>query len=173
MRPPCVTVGTMAGTTYSLSPQQTLTVRKSGADTGGELLEVESAWSGGGRMPPAHFHPAQDEHFEIVEGTVRVLVDGTERLLGPGAVLDVPRGTVHAMTAVDGAARAIWQTRPALRTEAFFAGMDAAQRRGGSLLDLVPVIRAHTAEVRFTSPPRTVQGPLFAIVGLAAKVLRR
>jgi hypothetical protein len=80
---------------------------------------------------------------------------------------------VHAMTATDGWARALWQTRPALRTEEYFAGMDAAQRSGGSLLDLVPVVRAHTAEVRFTKPPRLVQGPLFAVLGLAAKLLRR
>jgi mannose-6-phosphate isomerase-like protein (cupin superfamily) len=161
----------MTGATYRLSPQQSLTVTTSGTDTRGERLEVETTWSGGGDLPPAHFHPAQDEHFEVVEGNLRVLVDGTERVLGPGDALDVPRGSVHAMTATDGGARAIWQTRPALRTEEFFAGMDAAHRRGGSLL--VPVVRAHTAEVRFTTPPRLVQGPLFAVVGLAAKLLRR
>lgn len=163
----------MDAPTYRLSPQQTLTIRKSAADTGGELLEVEATWSGAGDLPPAHFHPDQDEHFEVVEGTLRVQIDGAERLVGPGDVLDVPRGAVHAMAATDGGARAVWQTRPALRTEEFFAAMDAAHRRGGALLDFVPVVRAHTAEVRFTKPPRLVQGPLFALLALVARLLRR
>jgi quercetin dioxygenase-like cupin family protein len=163
----------MSDATYRLSAHQTLVVRRSGTDTGGELLEVEATWSGGGPLPPAHFHPAQDEHFEMIEGRLRVLVDGQESLLGPGDVLDVPRGAVHAMAATDGGARAIWQTRPALRTEQFFAAMSAAQSRGGSLLDFVPVARAHTAEVRFTTPPPWIQGPLFGVLGLIARLRRR
>jgi mannose-6-phosphate isomerase-like protein (cupin superfamily) len=155
----------MSAATYRMTPHQTLTVRRSDD----EVLEVEATWSGGGALPPAHFHPAQDEHFEILEGRLRVLVDGAEHLLSPGDVLDIPRGTVHAMTATAGGARAIWQTRPALRTEQFFAAMDAAQSRGGSLLDFVPVARAHTAEVRFTTPPVWLQGPLFAVLGLVAR----
>lgn len=156
----------MTDATYRLSPHQTLTVRRSDA----EVLEVEAAWTGGGALPPAHFHPSQDEHFEVLEGTLRVLLDGAEREVGAGEVLDIPRGTVHAMTASDGPARAIWQTRPALRTESFFAGMDAAQQSGGSLLDFVPVARAHAAEVRFVKPPPVVQGPLFALLGLVARL---
>ncbi|MPZ81924.1 MAG: cupin domain-containing protein [Actinophytocola sp.] len=163
----------MNDATYRLSPQQTLTVRRSSADTGGELLEVEATWAGGGPLPPAHFHPAQDEHFEVVDGQLRVLLDGEERLLGPGDVLDIPRGTVHAMTATHDGARAIWQTRPAMHTERFFAAMDAAHNRGGSLLDLVPVARTHAAEVRFTNPPPWIQGPLFAVLSLTARLLRR
>jgi mannose-6-phosphate isomerase-like protein (cupin superfamily) len=163
----------MTETTYRMSPQQTITVTRSGADTRGALLEVESTWSGAGDLPPARYHPGQDERFEIVEGRLRVLIDGAERVLGPGDVVDVPCGAVHAMTAVDGPARAIWQTRPALRTEAFFAGIDAAQRRGGSLLALAPVIREHSGEVRYTNPPWMIQRPLFAVLTVAARILRR
>lgn len=159
----------MSGATYRMTPHQTLTVRHSDA----EVLEVEATWTGGGSLPPAHYHPAQDEHFEILEGRLRVLMDGAERLLSPGDVLDIPRGAVHAMTATDGGARAVWQTRPALRTEQFFAAMDAAQSRGGSLLDVIPVARAHAAEVRFTKPPTWLQGPLFAVLGLVGRLRRR
>lgn len=159
----------MTAATYRMTPHQTLTVRRSDA----EVLVVEATWTGGGGLPPAHFHPAQDEHFEILEGGLRVLIDGEERQFGPGDVLDIPRGTVHAMTATPDGARAIWETRPALRTEQFFAAMDTAQSRGGSLLDFVPVARAHTAEVRFTKPPTWSQGPLFAVLGLVARLRRR
>ncbi|WP_232663185.1 cupin domain-containing protein [Pseudonocardia sp. TRM90224] len=159
----------MTGATYRLSPHQTLTVRVADA----ELLEVESVWAKGGALPPAHFHPAQDERFEILEGSLRVLVGTEERVVAAGEVLEIPRGTVHAMTALDGGARAIWQTRPALGTEGFYAGMDAAVGRGGTLLDFAPVARAHTAEVRFVKPPPALQGPLFALLSVVAKVVRR
>lgn len=163
----------MTGATYRRSAVQTMTVRRSGEDSDGEVLEVESTWAEGGDLPPAHFHPAQDEHLEVLEGTLRVSLDGTVREVGPGEVLEIPRGTVHAMAATTGDARAIWQTRPALATESFFAGIDGVQRRGGSLLDLAPVVRAHAAEVRFTPPPRIVQAPLFAALGLVARVRGR
>jgi mannose-6-phosphate isomerase-like protein (cupin superfamily) len=159
--------------TYRLSPHQTLTVTKSSADTGGALLELEATWTGGGSLPRAHFHPAQSEHFEVVDGGLRVLLDGEERVLGPGDVIEVPPGTVHAMTATEQGARAIWQIRPALRTQEMFAALSEAHRRGGSLLDFVPVARAHSAEIRFTKPPPLVQGPLFAAIALVARLLRR
>ncbi len=159
--------------TYHLSPQQTLTVTKSGADTGGALLEVEATWSGGGSLPREHFHPAQTERFEVTDGRLRVVLDGAERVLEPGDVLEVPPGTVHAMTAGDQGARAIWQIRPALRTQELFAALSDAHRRGGSLLDFVPVARAHRAEIRFTKPPPLVQGPVFAALSLFARVVRR
>lgn len=159
--------------TYHLSAHQTLTVTRSSADTGGELLELEATWTGGGSLPRAHFHPAQSEHFEVVDGGLRVLLDGEERVLGPGDVIEVPAGTVHAMTATEQGARAIWQIRPALRTQEMFAALSEAHRRGGSLLDVVPVARAHSAEIRFTKPPPLVQGPLFAAIALAARLLRR
>jgi quercetin dioxygenase-like cupin family protein len=159
--------------TYQLSAQQTLRVTKSSADTGGELLELEATWTAGGSLPRAHFHPAQSEHFEVVDGRLRVVLDGRERVLGPGDVLDVPPGTVHAMTATDQGARAIWQIRPALRTQEMFAALSEAHRRGGSMLDFVPVARAHSAEIRFTKPPPLVQGPLFGAIALVARLLRR
>jgi quercetin dioxygenase-like cupin family protein len=163
----------MSSPIYRLTPQQTLTVTKSSADTGGSLLEVETTWTDGGDLPPAHLHPAQDEHFKVLEGQLRALVADSERLLGPGDELHIPRGTVHAMTATEAPTRAIWQTRPALRTEEFFAGMDNVVARGGSLLAYAPVFRAHAPEVRLTKPPTWIQRPLFAVLSAAIQLRRR
>jgi hypothetical protein len=88
-------------------------------------------------------------------------------------VIEVPRGTPHAMIAGDSGARALWQTRPALRTQDFFAGIDQAQQAGGSMLDLMAVVSRHSAEVRFTKPPAPVQPPLFAIARVIAKLRGR
>jgi len=100
---------------------QNLTFRRTAADTGGELLEVESNWSQPGQEPPQHYHPRQEEHFEVLEGELRARIGGTEHTVGAGETLAVPAGTPHSMwNPGPGPARAVWQTRPALRTEGFF-----------------------------------------------------
>ena len=52
-------------------------------ETGGErtLIEVEVA-PGGGNAP--HYHKTYDEHFEVVEGALEVLVGKEARTLRPG-----------------------------------------------------------------------------------------
>jgi quercetin dioxygenase-like cupin family protein len=84
-----------------------------------ELLEMEAIYGGTGQFPPKHFHPSQDEHFEVLEGTIRTIVEGKERSYGSAEAFDVPAGTVHQMTA-DPPARVKWEVRPALHTADFF-----------------------------------------------------
>jgi mannose-6-phosphate isomerase-like protein (cupin superfamily) len=113
--------------TLRLTPGETVTIRKSSP----ELLEVEAAWAPEGKPPPAHFHPSQEEHFEILEGTLTARVDGEEGDLGHGDALDIPRGAKHQMWNRTGSpARALWQTRPAGRTESWFRSIDALHREG-------------------------------------------
>jgi len=84
-----------------------------------------------GDPPPKHFHPEQDERFEVTEGTVRVEIDGEVRDLGPGDALEIPCGAVHRLWNPEGqAARAIWETFPAGRTEQWFRALDALHREG-------------------------------------------
>ena len=114
------------GDKFQLGPYDTLTVRA----TSPELLELDAEWRSSPGAPPKHFHPDQDEHFEIHEGEMSVdFDDGEIRTFGPGETIDVPRGQVHAMwNGGDVPARATWQVRPALRTEDFMAEMTANGR---------------------------------------------
>jgi Cupin domain len=84
-----------------------------------ELLEMEGNYSGAGDLPPEHFHPNQDEHFKVLEGTVRAVSNGQERRYTAGEDFDVPAGTPHQMAGA-GPARVHWEVRPALRTAEFF-----------------------------------------------------
>ena len=96
-----------------------------------EALVVEGTWGPGGSPPPKHFHPAQDERFEVLSGVLRTRVDGADRELRPGDVLEIPRGAVHQMwNAGEEPARATWTTSPALRTAAWFRDVDALYRSG-------------------------------------------
>ena len=47
---------------------------RTGAETGGELLEMEASYSGNAGMPPAHLHPQQTERFEVLEGAMRAVI---------------------------------------------------------------------------------------------------
>ena len=84
-----------------------------------DVLEMEASYSGKGGLPPEHFHPHQDEHFEVLEGAVRAVVDGEERHYVAGEAFDIPARTPHRM-AGDGSARVHWAVRPALRTADLF-----------------------------------------------------
>src|SRR3712207_5857350 len=100
---------------------QRIIFRKTAADTGGELLEVESVYTRPTpSRPPVHYHPRQEERFAVLSGRLNVLVDGRERTLEEGEVLTVPPGVRHEMWAEEAGVRVSWQTRPAMKTEAFF-----------------------------------------------------
>jgi mannose-6-phosphate isomerase-like protein (cupin superfamily) len=113
--------------TLMLTPHETVTIRESSS----ELLEVEGSWGAGGKAPPVHYHPAQDEHFEVLEGTLTARVEGEERELAKGETLDIPRGSRHQIWNRGAEqTRALWQTRPALRTEQWFRTIDRTIRDG-------------------------------------------
>jgi quercetin dioxygenase-like cupin family protein len=91
---------------------QTLASRRTTAETDGGLLEVESSWRPDSVEPVEHYHPRQEERFEVLAGSLGVRIEGEEQTLRTGETLVVPAGTTHAMwNAGDEEARAIWQTR--------------------------------------------------------------
>jgi quercetin dioxygenase-like cupin family protein len=113
--------------TLKITPTESVTVRVSTP----ELLEVEALYAPAAKEPPSHYHPSQDEHFEVLEGSIRVRAGDEERTLGVGDEIDIPRGTVHKMwNPASGDARVLWQTRPGGRTESWFASIDALLSEG-------------------------------------------
>ena len=84
-----------------------------------DALEMEALYSGEGGLPPEHFHPHQDEHFEVLDGAVRAVIAGEERRYAAGEQFEIPARTPHQM-AGDGPARVHWEIRPALRMAEFF-----------------------------------------------------
>ena len=115
------------GDALQITPSESVEVRSSDS----ELLEVEATWGPGGSPPPRHYHPSQDERFEVLEGTLRSRVDGDERDLRAGDELDIPHGAGHQMwNPGSEPTRAVWQTRPGGRTERWFRAIDRLHREG-------------------------------------------
>jgi mannose-6-phosphate isomerase-like protein (cupin superfamily) len=96
--------------------------RATAASTDGAYVEVENTHATA--KPPLHLHPSQDEHFTVLSGRLRAVVDGVEHDLRPGDVLEVPRGRSHQMWGDgDEPTQTIWRTTPALRTDQFFCDL--------------------------------------------------
>jgi len=107
-----------------------------------EELELEASWTPGGSRPPAHLHPEQDEHFEVLAGQLTALVDGAQRVLEAGEHLEIPRGTPHTLWNSGGEeARVSWRTRPAGRTAEWFRAVDRLTN-GGTRNPPLPAIAA-------------------------------
>lgn len=51
-----------------------------------------------GDGPPPHLHRDREEYFFVVSGTYSLSVNGKESTIGPGTLVFVPRGNVHAFT---------------------------------------------------------------------------
>jgi quercetin dioxygenase-like cupin family protein len=117
----------MERTELKITPTESIEVHHSDA----ERLTVQVTYAAAGGPPPAHYHPVQDERFEVLSGELHVRVDGEKRVLAPGDSLDIPRGVVHQMwNPGDEPARAIWETTPGGRTLDWFRTIDALHREG-------------------------------------------
>jgi quercetin dioxygenase-like cupin family protein len=151
---------------------QRIVFRKTAEDTGGELLEVESVYTRASpSRPPAHYHPYQEERFEVLSGRLKVVVEGEERAYGEGEDFVVPPGTSHEMWTEDAGTRMNWQIWPALKTEAFFETLWGLARAGKTdekgvpnLLQVAVLFREYAGEFRLARPPWPVQRTLFALL---------
>lgn len=106
-------------------------------DRSDALLVLESTWQPHGGPPPAHWHPRQEERFEVLEGELTVaLGSAPPRVVRAGERFVVRPRTVHRMwndCAV--VTRASWEVTPAQRT----AEMMRVRAEGGGPLQ-VPLL---------------------------------
>ena len=81
-------------------------------ESGGERSLVEIEVAPGGGTPP-HYHLTYAEHFEVLEGTLQVMVGGETRTLTEGEKAVAPVNTLHNFqNATDGPVRFLVTLRP-------------------------------------------------------------
>ena len=94
--------------------------RRTGVDTGGELLEFDLFAKAGAPGPPEHIHPNQEERFLVLAGSLTGRIDGREVSCATGEELVVGAETPHTWwNAGQSEVRVRVQLRPAGRMERF------------------------------------------------------
>ena len=98
-----------------------IVIRRSGPETGGQLLEFDLFLQPGGHVPAGHVHPRQEERFSVLSGWVRFRIGRRTVFVRPGETVVVPRGTAHwfGNSGTD-LARLRVEVRPALRMQELF-----------------------------------------------------
>jgi GrpB-like predicted nucleotidyltransferase (UPF0157 family)/mannose-6-phosphate isomerase-like protein (cupin superfamily)/GNAT superfamily N-acetyltransferase len=65
-------------------------------DTDGALLEMDDFWPRADHQTPEHLHPAMEERWEVIAGTVRFAIDGVPRTVETGDAIVAPPGSPHS-----------------------------------------------------------------------------
>ena len=95
----------------------------------GAVFEFDVAGKARGVVSQPHVHEQQAESFEVLEGALRLDVDGVAHHLAPGDTMTVPAGRRHRQRN-DGPSRIRIRHEPAGRSEAFFVRLAELSRHG-------------------------------------------
>lgn len=79
-----------------------LDILLSSEDTAGTAAVIDCHVPAATAGPPLHRHPASDETFVVISGTLLVSVDGQVTELTEGGLVHVSRGTPHTFATAPG-----------------------------------------------------------------------
>ena len=144
----------------------------------GELI-MDARYRARSREPLPHYHPVQEEHFEVLTGELTVRLEGRLHTLTSGDTLHIRPGQVHSMwNAADRSALVRWTTRPALRTEEFHRIIFGLAEEGlvndegvPGLLQVSLLAKEFDNEFRLANPPRWVQQIVFCLLRPLARLV--
>lgn len=154
---------------------ETLTFRRTSADTDGEAVVAEVTLERDGFVAAAHVHPKQTETFRVLDGPVEFRLGSRRWTAAAGETVVVEAGTPHAFwNAGAGPARLLCEIRPALGFERLLETMFALARDGKTNcrglphpLRLAAIAHHHRDDIRLPVLPDPVQR-LAAMLGANA-----
>jgi len=145
--------------------------RKTSRETHGQAVVIETFVRPNGYVAAAHVHPAQEERFEVLHGSLGLRLGREKLVVGAGQRVTVPAGTPHKFwNAGDDVAHFVCEVRPALQFESLLETMFAlatdgkTDRKGmPNPLRLAVIANAHFDTVRLPFPPALVQRVALAL----------
>ena len=121
-----------AGDRFEMPDGSVYVIRTPAAATGGDYVEMEFILPPGTFAPPPHVHPKQIEEYQVIEGSLDVMVDGEWTTIGSGESASVPVGATHTFrNPTDGTIRVMNWHRPAVDFEEFIEGVCGALQKAG------------------------------------------
>ena len=126
--------------------------------------------------PPLHVHFAEDEHGEVISGTLSAMLDGKTIQVNAGSRARVPKGSAHRWWN-DGDQELVFQgvATPAVDLDrylqAVFEVINAGPLRRPPIFYLAHVMHQHRHTQLVLAAPRLVQRVLFPIIVFLGTVL--
>jgi uncharacterized protein YndB with AHSA1/START domain/quercetin dioxygenase-like cupin family protein len=158
-------------------PMPDLGVRVEIRESSEERIEFDVIGRARGLIAAEHVHTRATERYEVIEGTMRLVVAGHERLLGPGEEAETPPGTPHRQLpgpAGDGRVRVT--VSPAGSTHEFLrrlATTPMPMRGFPKPVDAAAIVRDFGHDGHAAKPPIRVQRALSrALLAIASREYR-
>ena len=153
---------------------------RTGAETGGALLEIDLFAKPGASGPPEHVHPHHEERFTVLAGTLSGRIGGRSIAAGPGEELVVPPGTPHTWwNAGNTDFHVRVALRPAGRMDEFLEAAYGLAKDGRtnakglpSLLQLAVLVTAYFDTNHLAKPPLVIQKIVFGPLAILGRLLR-
>jgi quercetin dioxygenase-like cupin family protein len=134
----------------------------------GDILHTE-VWAAPNGDVPAHYHPAQEERFEVLTGTVRFTINGKRINAGSGTRVVAPVGAKHSFRNTgDVEAHLLVEVEPALELQGFLEEAAALARAGrytrhglprrpGAIVELADLMVRYADTTVMAFPPLAIQ----------------
>lgn len=141
----------------------------------GDVLHAE-VWADPGSDVPGHYHPSQEERWEVLAGHVRFLVDGKRIEGAPGTRVVAPAGVRHAfLNTGTSEAHLRVEVEPALELQDFLEDAAALARAGaytrrgiprrpGAVVELARLVSRYSDVTVMAFPPRPLQRLLLRLI---------
>jgi mannose-6-phosphate isomerase-like protein (cupin superfamily) len=158
---------------------QIMVFLKTGAETNGQLLQIDCISPSTAVKEPEHIHPCQENRFEIISGSCHFSVDGKEQIIGPGQSITIPPNVRHHFwNSGNLDAHYIQEFRPSLNIADFFETFFALSRDGKLNDKGIPnffhvsiIMLKYKNEIRVISPPWPIQYLTYIVLAPFGKLL--
>jgi len=138
---------------------------KTGAETKGELLQIDCISPPSAIREPEHIHPFQENKFKILSGSCTFCIEGKEHLATAGDIVTIdPQVRHYFWNSGQIDAHYIQEFRPALTIADFFDTFFALSRDGKLNEQGIPnffhaslIMLAHKKDIRVINPPWPIQ----------------
>jgi mannose-6-phosphate isomerase-like protein (cupin superfamily) len=142
------------GSSFETPTGERITPIRDALGTGGEFAEVHFDIAPGGQVAGPHIHPHAEERFDVVSGSLTVLVGDEEKVISAGETVVVPPGTPHqAFNRGDVEMRSIARITPPGNLDIFFGQLRGLDYKP-AFLQMMLFVQAY--DVYPASPPPAV-----------------
>lgn len=136
------------------------------------LLEMETSYMPFSAEPPVHYHPYQEEYFQVLEGELTVRLNGEVKIYREGAIIHIKQYVRHSMWNSGFKTTLVsWKVIPAMDTENFLRTMTWLSNNGETNAQGVPLLpsmvfllRKYRKIFRLDKPPAFVLSILYVLL---------